>query len=122
MAVSGQCRPHTISPVSSASVPPLRKMASSKVRLELPIRATRAPTSISQSNNTGALYSISDLTPWKSMPVFRESAYWSVAERAEILCDRSSTIGQIMRVEHHALTVDFGISHPEGKEEPELLA
>jgi hypothetical protein len=33
----------TISPVTSASLPPLRKIGSSKVRFELPIRATRAP-------------------------------------------------------------------------------
>ena len=45
-----------------------------------------------------------------------------LAERAEIFGDAGVEIGQIMRVEHHALTVDFGIAHPERKEEPELLA
>ena len=84
------------------------------MRLELPIRATRTPTSISRSNKTGALYSISDLTTWKSIPVFRESAYWS-CRAAEIFGDGSIEIGQIMRVEHHALTVDLGIAHPKGK-------
>ena len=39
----------------------LREDGESKARLELPIRASRAPTSISWSNRTDALYSMSDL-------------------------------------------------------------
>src|SRR5438046_1317988 len=42
---------------------------------ELPIRPTRAPTSRSQSNRTGALYSMTELTTWKSSPVCLASAY-----------------------------------------------
>src|SRR5262249_51314990 len=45
-----------------------------------------------------------------------------VAQRAEIFGDGRIEIGQIMRVEDDALTVDLGIAYPERVEEPELLA
>jgi len=45
-----------------------------------------------------------------------------IAERAEIFGDGGVEIGQIVRVEDNALTVDLGIAHPERVEEPELLA
>jgi hypothetical protein len=45
-----------------------------------------------------------------------------IAQGAKILGDGRIEMRQIMRVEHHALAVDFGISHPKRVEEPELLA
>ena len=45
-----------------------------------------------------------------------------VTQGAEILGDGRIELGQIMRVEDNALTVDLGISHPKRVKEPELLA
>jgi hypothetical protein len=61
---------------------------------------------------------MTDLTMWKSMPVFLASAYWSYPSARKY----SVEIGQIVRVEDNALSVDFGIPHPKRMKEPELLA
>ena len=45
-----------------------------------------------------------------------------VAERPKIFGDGGVEIGQVVRVEDDALTVDLGIAHPERVKEPELLA
>jgi hypothetical protein len=45
-----------------------------------------------------------------------------VAQSPEILGNGRIEIGQVMRVEDDALTVDLGISHPKRVEEPEFIA
>ena len=45
-----------------------------------------------------------------------------VAERPKIFGDGGVEIGQVVRVEDDALTVDLGIAHPERVKEPELFA
>ncbi|XSC48628.1 hypothetical protein ACF1BQ_001095 [Bradyrhizobium sp. RDT10] len=65
---------------------------------------------------------MTDLTTWKSSPVLPGVGILIVAERPKILGDGGVEIGQVVRVEDNALTVDFGIAHPERVKEPELLA
>ena len=111
----------TISPVTSASTPPFRKIASSKVRLELPIRATRTDIQFPVEPDRRLVFD-DRFDDVEILARLLGVGILIVAECPKILGDGGVEISQIVRVEDDALAVDLGIAHPERVKEPELFA